>query len=119
MKQTTRYILGAMRLLSESYQPEELNRRGFSLYCDFRPDIEPGKSGWGKRGKVSCEVILKLRKERAEEGRIDDVSEDVKHTPTIRHVSEVEDDSQGGEPRPKKPRINDMDELDEDELFGD
>ncbi|KAF9652180.1 hypothetical protein BDM02DRAFT_3063063, partial [Thelephora ganbajun] len=63
LKQTTPYILGAMRLLAESYEPGELNRKGFSLYCDFRPEIEPGKSGWGKRGKVPCEVILRLRKE--------------------------------------------------------
>jgi len=104
-----------MRLLSESYEPEELNRKGFSLYCDLRPDIEPGRSGWGKRGKVPCEVILKLRKE----ARADGTSEDVGPTPTIQHIAGVEDDSQGGEPRPKKPRINDTSEMDEDELFGD
>jgi len=57
MKQTTPYIVGAMRLLADSYDPEELNRIGFSLYCDFRPDVEPGTSGWGKRGKVPCEAM--------------------------------------------------------------
>jgi hypothetical protein len=48
MKQTTPYVVGAMRLLAGSYEPEELNRKAFSLYCDFRPEIEPGKSGWEK-----------------------------------------------------------------------
>ena len=119
MRQTTPNIVGAMRLLAGSYEPEELNRIGFSLYCDFRPEIEPGKNGWGKRGKVSCETILKLRKERAEQGSVvGDINEDVKPTPTIHHIPKVEDDLGGEGPRSKKPRANDAGELDEDELFS-
>jgi len=100
--------------------PEELNRSGFSLYCDFRPDIEPGKSGWGKRGKVSCESILKLRRGRiGEQGSAGDINESMKPAPTIQHGPKVEDDLEGGvEPRPKKLRVDDTGELDEDELFG-
>jgi hypothetical protein len=120
MKQTTPYVVGAMRLLAESYEPEELNRNGFSLYCDFRPKIEPGESGWGKRGKVPCEDILKLRKERMkEESVVSDANQDVKPIPIIQHTARVEDDSEGAEPRPKKPWIDDTGELDEDELFCD
>lgn len=118
MKQTTPYIVGAMRLLAGSYEPEELNRKGFSLYCDFRPEIEPGQSGWGKRGKVPCEAILKLRKERVnpkEEGVFGDFNEEVKPIPAIQHTLKTEEVE---EPRPKKPRIDDTGELDEDELFG-
>ena len=121
MKQTTPYIVGAMRLLAGSYEPEELNRKGSSLYCEFRPEIEPGKSGWGKRGKVSCEVILKLRKERVdpkEEGTFGDFNEKVKPTPTTRHPLEMEGGLKGGGPRPKRSRVDDTGELDEDELFG-
>ena len=118
MKQTTPYILGAMRLLAESYEPEELNQKGFSLYCDFRPDIEPGKSGWGKRGKVPCEAILKLRKVKTKrEDVADDVNEDEKPSPVIRHTNKVEDEPEGAEPQSKKPRIDDTGELDEDDLF--
>jgi hypothetical protein len=52
-------VLGAMRLLAESYNdPVELNRVGFALYADFRPDV----SGWGKRGELRCETLLGLRK---------------------------------------------------------
>ena len=120
MKQTTPYILGAMRLLAESHEPQELNRKGFSLYCDFRPDIEPGKSGWGKRGKVPCEVILKLRKTKVkEEGAVDDANGSAKPQPIVEHIPKVEDGSEGGEPRPKKARIEDTGSLDEEELFGD
>ena len=119
MRQTTPNIVGAMRLLAGSYEPEELNRIGFSLYCDFRPEIEPGTSGWGKRGKVSCETILKLRKERMEQGGVvGDINEGVKPTPKIQHLPKVEHDLGGEEPRSKKPRVHDTGELDEDELFG-
>jgi hypothetical protein len=109
-----------MRLLAESHEPEELNQKGFSFYCDFRPDIEPGKSGWGKRGKVPCEVILNLRKTNVKgEDVADDANENAKPPPIVEYIPKVEDDSEGGEPRPKKPRIEDSLELDEDELFGD
>ena len=116
MKQTTPYVVGAMRVLAGSYEPEELNRKGSSLYCDFRPEVEPGKDGWGKRGKVSCEVILKLRKE---EGVVGDADDDAKPVLNIQHTLKVKYESEGGEPRPKKPRVDDTGELDEDELFDD
>jgi hypothetical protein len=59
LRQTTPAVLGAMRLLAESYNnPTELNRVGFALYADFRPDV----NGWGKRGELRCETLLGLRK---------------------------------------------------------
>ena len=108
-----------MRLLSESFEPEELNQKGFSLYCDFRPDIEPGRSGWGKRGKVPCEAILKLRKAKVEGGGVADVNGDVKFAPIVQHARGVEDELRGEKPLRKKSRIDNTGELDEDELFGD
>ncbi|KAF8138409.1 hypothetical protein EV363DRAFT_1252028 [Boletus edulis] len=57
-RQTTPYIVGALRLLAASYPPQELNKVGFSLYAEFRPTVD----GWGKRGEVRCERILSLRK---------------------------------------------------------
>lgn len=59
LRQTASAVLGAMRLLAESYDdPVELNRGGFAVYADFRPDV----SGWGKRGELRCETLLSLRK---------------------------------------------------------
>ena len=59
LRQTAPAVLGAMSLLAESYDdPVELNRVGFALYADFRPDV----SGWGKRGELRCETLLGLRK---------------------------------------------------------
>ena len=34
-----------------------VNRVGFALYADFRPEV----SGWGKRGRLRCETLLGLR----------------------------------------------------------
>ncbi|KAH9035265.1 hypothetical protein EDB84DRAFT_1588145 [Lactarius hengduanensis] len=63
LRQTAPAVLGAMRLLTESYSdPMELNRVGFALYADFRPEV----TGWGKRGELRCEVILALRKTKTE-----------------------------------------------------
>ncbi|EIW82120.1 hypothetical protein CONPUDRAFT_102921 [Coniophora puteana RWD-64-598 SS2] len=57
-RQTTSHMVGALRLLAESYPPKILNERGFALYADFRPTAE----GWGARGEVKCEKILSLRR---------------------------------------------------------
>ncbi|KAG1755615.1 hypothetical protein EDB19DRAFT_1955866 [Suillus lakei] len=57
-RQTTPYVMGALRLLAESFPPPELNSKGFGLYAEFRPDVDE----WGKRGEVRCERILSLRK---------------------------------------------------------
>ena len=57
LKQATAAIVGALRLLSQSHTPEQINHVGWSLYADFRPQAD----GWGKRGRVSCDVILGLR----------------------------------------------------------
>ncbi|KAF5363885.1 hypothetical protein D9756_000451 [Leucocoprinus leucothites] len=56
-KQTTPFIIGALRLLALSYPPKVLNHKGWSLYADFRP----GADGWGKRSEVKCDAILNLR----------------------------------------------------------
>jgi hypothetical protein len=54
--------MGALRLLAESYTPEELNGKAWALYAQFRPEANE----WGKRSEVSCDKILALRKKRAE-----------------------------------------------------
>lgn len=54
--------MGALRLLAESYTPEELNGRAWALYTQFRPEVNV----WGKRSEVSCSKILALRKQQVE-----------------------------------------------------
>lgn len=60
-RQTTPYIVGALRLLAQSYEPQALNQKAWSLYADFRPRVE----GWGQRGDVRYDTILALRKSEA------------------------------------------------------
>lgn len=62
LRQTAPFVMGAMHLLALSYEPRELNSKGFALYADFRPDIPDGAKGWGKRGEVKCQTILRLMK---------------------------------------------------------
>ncbi|KAK1236492.1 hypothetical protein PQX77_000269 [Marasmius sp. AFHP31] len=57
-RQTTPHIAGSLRLLADSYSPNEINGKAWSLYVKFRPDVNE----WGKRSKVECSDILNLRK---------------------------------------------------------
>jgi len=57
-RQTTSHVIGALRLLANSYGPQELNEKGFGLYAEFRPSVE----GWGGRGELRCDKILALRR---------------------------------------------------------
>jgi len=59
LKQTTPYIVGAMRLLASTFTPAELNQKGFGLYASFRPQVD----SWGGRSMVKCKDILDLRKQ--------------------------------------------------------
>lgn len=69
LQQTTPQIIGALRLLSQTYSPSEINTQGYSLYVDFRPEV----GGWGKKGQVKCEKILSLRKQKHPESPQQDV----------------------------------------------
>lgn len=58
----THHIIGALKLLADSYTPEELNRKGWSLYAEFRPMVNE----WGSRSEIHCKNILDLRKKSSE-----------------------------------------------------
>lgn len=60
--QTTPAVMGAMRLLAQSYDAKELNRKGFDIYCDFRPTND----GWGKKSEMRMSAILALRQAEAQ-----------------------------------------------------
>ncbi|KAJ7498834.1 hypothetical protein FB451DRAFT_1358267 [Mycena latifolia] len=57
LRQTTPHIIGALRLLVESFTPQEINAKAWGLYAEFRPEVK----GWGERAEVKCETILDLR----------------------------------------------------------
>jgi hypothetical protein len=96
LRQTTPYVIGALRLAANSYTPDELNQRGFAIYADFRPDVK----GWGERGKLSCEAILAVRK------RLDAIT-DTEHSTIDQGVKEEEDIQESQEPEKKKVKTED------------
>ena len=48
----------AMEALASRYDPMELNRIGFWLYEQFRPEIPPGNQGWGAKAVLDVGKIL-------------------------------------------------------------
>jgi hypothetical protein len=53
----------AMKNLAESFGPEELEKRAFDLYEEFRPAVPEGKRGWGATGELDLMKIEKLAKQ--------------------------------------------------------
>ncbi|KAJ4478208.1 hypothetical protein J3R30DRAFT_3657519 [Lentinula aciculospora] len=58
LRQTMPFIMGALRLLANSFTPQEINQEAWGLYTQFRPAGE----GWGERSEVRCTTILALKK---------------------------------------------------------
>ena len=99
-RQTTSHIMGALRLLAESYTPEELNGMAWALYAQFRPEVNE----WGKRSEVSCSKILALRKKQVE--TFEEPSTKTKAlTPTVSGLKESERSSSDDESPRKKARL--------------
>ena len=45
-------VRAAMEALAQSVAPEELNRIGFRLYEQFRPEVPADVRGWGAKGEL-------------------------------------------------------------------
>jgi hypothetical protein len=50
----------AMTELAHALKPDELARKGFNLYEQFRPVIPEGVQGWGAKGDLDLGPISKL-----------------------------------------------------------
>jgi hypothetical protein len=53
-------VNNAMKGLAKPLTPSELAEKAYSLYEKFRPEIPPGKKGWGASGKLDLEAIRKM-----------------------------------------------------------
>jgi hypothetical protein len=53
-------VRAAMEGLAASLPPGELNRVGFRLYEQFRPNVPEGVSGWGAKGTLDLAAIEAL-----------------------------------------------------------
>lgn len=99
-KQTTPHIMGALQLLAADYPPDVLNTEGWSLYTNFRPQVD----GWGKRSEVKCATVLSLRRNDAVSGNgpMDVVTGAAQ--PVIKKEEVVDNKSPVGTGRPGKPK---------------
>ncbi|RMZ92093.1 hypothetical protein DV736_g663, partial [Chaetothyriales sp. CBS 134916] len=52
----------ALASWKNTLSPEELDRRAQSWYAMVRPEVAQGKEGWGQRGIVHLQDIIKLKK---------------------------------------------------------
>jgi hypothetical protein len=50
----------AMRMLANSFSPQDLGLRAFPLYEQFRPPVPQGKGGWGAAGELDLGKIRSL-----------------------------------------------------------
>jgi len=75
-RQTAPHAVGAMRLLAETFGANELNRKGFGIYAEFRPQADK----WGGRSEMKMSSILSLRKAGS-------ASKDGKEQPVIQHAA--------------------------------
>lgn len=72
---------GAMRVLAESFDdPDDLNAKGYALYCEFRPDSPQGGGahGWGQKAEIKLSALLELRPRKPETVLKDEEEEDWK-----------------------------------------
>ncbi len=56
-------VRSAMAELAAAFDPDVLANAAYGLYEKFRPQIAPGKRGWGQQGTLDLGLILSLTKE--------------------------------------------------------
>jgi hypothetical protein len=57
-------VKAAMEDLAAAFTPEQLGRRAYGLYEQFRPVIPAGVKGWGAKGNLDLGRIRSLARER-------------------------------------------------------
>jgi hypothetical protein len=50
----------ALQALAQAYSPQELERRAYTLYEQFRPEVPEGTRGWGAAGDLDLQRIRRL-----------------------------------------------------------
>ena len=53
-------VIQATRELAKAFRPADLAERAYSLYEKFRPQIPPGRKGWGAKGRLDLSLIRSL-----------------------------------------------------------
>lgn len=50
----------AMEALAAAFDPDDLAEQAFGLYEQFRPQIPPGRRGWGAKGILDLDAVRAL-----------------------------------------------------------
>jgi hypothetical protein len=50
----------AVRMFKSTAEREELSRTAFHMYEEFRPSVQRGQGGWGKRGELRLEKVMEV-----------------------------------------------------------
>jgi hypothetical protein len=53
-------VSNALQELARSLPPSQLAEKAYALYEKCRPEIPPGKRGWGASGKLDMDLIRKM-----------------------------------------------------------
>ena len=53
-------VSDAMLELAKSLPPSHLAEKAYALYQKFRPEIPPGKKGWGASGNLDLDLIREM-----------------------------------------------------------
>jgi len=53
-------VSDAMLELARSLPPSHMAEKAYVLYEKFRPEIPPGKKGWGASGRLDLDLIRKM-----------------------------------------------------------
>jgi hypothetical protein len=57
-------VRATLEELASSVPPEELERVAYDLYEQFRPAVDPGRRGWGQKGRLDLAKIRALARRR-------------------------------------------------------
>ncbi len=53
-------VTGAMQSLAKSRPPKQMASDAFTMYLQFRPEVAPGKKGWGASGTLSLSLVREM-----------------------------------------------------------
>ncbi len=55
-------VRSSLEKLAQSYSPQELEKKAYSLYEKFRPEVPEGTRGWGAQGELDLGKVESLGK---------------------------------------------------------
>lgn len=54
---------GCLEEVLKGKSVEDIRERGFHMYEQFRPNVKPGTSGWGRKGELDIEKVKSVVEE--------------------------------------------------------